>query len=426
MTTDPLSDLQKRYDTIRDAIAFDYRDGYRIEKMTEPFLSALVFRRMPKRKQWWLAVKKLVFIRRIGDIPATDTNVFFSFPEWTHRKDYLEISNYVRSQVPGAFFFRLSTLGRKLVFKPRHLRRAAKLCRRLPLDFTGRLYMAAAVYNSLVMIDEAERRLRLTVKKYVPFSCVIGIEHLLTQYFRKKGVPVYNLQHGVTFLYRKNVQDALEYTNMIADYHLAWGEYSRSELIKYGLDGRRILAAGYPRRQAEIPVRRPRSHDCVVFLSRKHFDAANLALLSIIRSFQQSSRVKICFHLKLHPSLNRGDYRKWVHDNCPDGGIDLLQDNMTLQEILSSTPVGFCVVVNSSTYYECYLHGLVALRYHSDDFDEEYAVADDLFSTKEEFARLLQALYESFEQHFPADGIRRGLQYVLGLPGNEYGRILNG
>jgi hypothetical protein len=172
-------------------------------------------------------------------------------------------------------------------------------------------------------------------------------------------------------------------------------------------------------------VRRPGSHHCVVFLSRKHFDAANLALLSIIRGFQQSSPINICFHLKLHPSLNMGDYRKWVHDNCHDGSIDLLQDNMTLQEILSSTPVGFCVVVNSSTYYECYLHGLVALRYHSDDFDEEYAVADDLFSTKEEFARLLQALYGSFDKHFPADGIRRGLQYVLGLPGNEYGRILN-
>jgi len=426
MTTDPLSLLQKRYDAIRDKIAFDYKGGYRLEKMTEPFLSPLIFRHMSKRRQWLLALMKFTFIRRIGDMPEIDTGVFFSFPEWTNRRDYVEISDYVRSQVPGAFFFRLSALRRKLVFNPRHLRRAIRQCRDLPqLDFSGRLYMTAAVYNSLNMIDEAERRLKLTVKKYVPFSCVKGIEHLLTQYFRKKGIPVYNLQHGVTFLYRKNVQDALEYTNMIADYHLTWGEYSRNELINYGLDGRRILVAGYPRKQKEIPVCKPGSFHCVVFLSRKPFDGANLSLLSILRSFQQNGPLKIQFHLKLHPSLHAADYRKWIHDNCNDGSIGLLQENMTLQEILGSMPVGFCVVANSSAYYECYMHGLVALRYHSDDFDEEYAVADDLFATKEEFARLVQALYESFEEHFPAEGIRRGLQYVMGLPGNEYGRILN-
>jgi hypothetical protein len=426
MTTDPLILLQKKYDAIQAGLAVDYR-GYRLDKMTEPFLSALVFRHMPKRRQWGLALKKFTSIRRLDGIPEISDGVFFSFPEWTNRKDYLEISEYVRAQVKDTCFFRLSALRRKPVFNLRHLRRAIGLCRGLPqLDLTGRVYMTAAVYSSLLLADEAERQLKLAPKKYVSFSCVMGIEHLLTQYFRKKGIPTYNLQHGVTALYRKNPQDALEYTNIIADYHLAWGEYSRHELIKYGLDAGHVLAAGYPRPQAVLPLQKPGSRRCVVFLSRQDFNTANLSLLSILRRFQQGSPEKIRFSLKLHPSLSPAVYRKWIHDNCNDGSVDLLEENRTLQELLQSGAAGFCIVVNSSAYYECYMNGLVALRYHSDDFDTGYAVSDDLFSTGEELARLLKALYESFEEHFPADRIRQVLQYVLGLPGNEYGKILNG
>jgi len=425
MTIDPLTLLQQKYAAIQAGLAVDYR-GYRLDKMTEPFLSALVFRHMPKRRQWALAFKKFSSIRRLDDMPEVSNGVFFSFPEWTNRKDYLEISEYVRAQVNDACFFRLSALRRKPVFSLRHLGRAIRLCRSLPhLGFTGRVYITAAVYSSLLLADEAERKLHLSPKKYVSFSCVMGIEHLLTQYFRKKGIPTYNLQHGVTSLYRKNPQDALEYTNIIADYHLAWGEYSRHELIKYGLDAGHVLAAGYPRPQALLPLQQPRSRQCVVFLSRADFNKANLSLLAVLRRFQRDCADKIHFHLKLHPSLSVSEYRKWIHDNCSDGSIGLLEENKTLQDLLHSGTAGFCIVVNSSAYYECYMNGLVALRYHSDDFDTGYAVSDDLFSTGEELARLLTALYESFEEHFPADRIRHGLQYVLGLPGNEYGRILN-
>jgi hypothetical protein len=98
---------------------------------------------------------------------------------------------------------------------------------------------------------------------------------------------------------------------------------------------------------------------------------------------------------------------------------------MTLQQLLHSTPVDFCAVVNSSTYYECYLHGLVALRYHSDDFDLEHAVADDLFDNHERFTELVQRLYGAFDTYFHPDDILRRLQYVLGIPANEYGGILN-
>lgn len=427
MTTDPATPLQKKYDDIHDAIDFEYR-GYRIGQLTASFLSALLFRRMPKKEQWRFILIKGTLIRRLDDMPAIDTGVLFSFPEWTNRKDYLEICDYVRSQVKDAFFLRLSLLRHRPVFKPRHLRRAMSVCRRLRgLGFTGRAFMTAILYNTLIMIDEAERCLgAVKTKKYVSFSCVMGIEHLLTQYFRKNGIPTYNLQHGVTTVYQKNPQDALEYTNIISDHHLAWGDYTRDELLKYGFEPRRVLAAGYPRQQQEMPVQKPRSRHCVVFLSRQHFNRANLALLSILSGLAQDGLDKNHFYLKLHPSLSMSAYRKWIHDNCPDGNIDLLEEDMTLQEVLTGVSAGFCIVVNSSAYYESYMHGLVALRYHSPDFDTEYPVADDLFSTRLELLRLLQALYGAFEEHFPAEKIRRALKYVLGLPGNEYGRILNG
>jgi hypothetical protein len=394
--------------------------------MAEPFLSALIFKHMSWGGLFNIALKKFTVMRRLEDMPPVHTGVFFSFPEWTGRKDYLEICDYVTGQVSDKFFFRLSALRWKFVWNARHLRRAISKCRTLPgLSVLEKVFMTGVVYNSLVMIDAAERSLNIDAEKYVSFSCVLGIEHLLTQYFRKRGVPTYNLQHGVTFLYNKNPQDRLEYTNMIADYHLAWGDYSRNEMIRYGLDSRRVVAAGYPRRQEYMPVSRPRTHHCIVFLSRQHFNKDNLDCLEVLNEYRQHSPVKLCFHIKLHPSLDTRAYRRWIKANCDDDSMQLLPDDMTLQNILNHMQPGFCVVVNSSAYYECYMHGVVALRYFATDFDIEYPIADDLFSTNAEFSRLMQAMYGSFDKHFHPDKIRRELQYVLGLPGNEYGRILN-
>ncbi|MBS1565840.1 MAG: hypothetical protein JST39_15740, partial [Bacteroidetes bacterium] len=325
-----------------------------------------------------------------------------------------------------AHFFKLSALRHKAAFSLRHLRTAIGYCRRLPhLGFSGRLYMTGAVYSSLLQIDEAERHLDLRPRRYVSFSCVMGLEHLLTQYFQHRGIPTYNLQHGVTAIYEKNPQDALEYTNIISDYHLSWGQYSRQELIRYGFDPAHILAAGYPRQQTVQPLQKPASRHCVVLLSRAHFNKANMDLLTILNRLPAKGEGAFHFHLKLHPSLSVPYYQKWIKENCSGGHISLYAESKTMQEVMNSGDTGFCIVVNSSAYYESYMYGRVALRYYSPEFDSEYAVADDKFTSLPELERLLQQLYNGFEKHFPAARIRKGLQYVLGLPGNEYGKILN-
>ena len=421
-----LTGKERRFDAIMDGIAFNYRDGYRIEKMAESFVNTLVFRDMPLWFFVRMAAIKFLFIRRFSDVPAIKTNVFFSFPEWTERKDYLEICNYVMGQVDDKFFYKLSGMRLKPAFNFGHLLLAIRKSRKLPeLGFVHKCYMAAVIYNSLMMIDEAERSLRIDTKKYVSFSCVLGAEHLLTQYFRKRGIPTYNLQHGVTYQYNKNLQDQLEYRNIISDHHLAWGDYTRDELIRSGFNNKKVYTAGYPRKLHAIPVRPPASGNCIVFLSRSYFDRANIECLEILLAFARNSNRKIHFHLKLHPSLDMNAYRKWVSDHNTTGLIDLLPAGNTLQDVLDTMQAGFCVIVNSSAYYESYVHGVVALRYNSVDFDLEHAVADDLFSNGAEFETRVTRVYESFSTYFPAAAISRQLQYVLGPAQDKYREILN-
>jgi hypothetical protein len=285
--------------------------------------------------------------------------------------------------------------------------------------------MAAVVYNSLMTIDEAEKSLHIEARKYVSFSCVLGAEHLLTQYFRKRGIPTYNLQHGIAYRYNKNLQDRLEYRNIISDHHLAWGDYTRDEFIRSGFAPGSVYTAGYPRPLTSLPVQAPVSQHCVVFLSRSYFDTANFECLDVLLAYTQHSTRKIHFHLKLHPSLHTPDYQQWVDDHHTAGFIDLLPGGSTLQEVLHATKAGFCVIVNSSAYYESYVNGVVALRYNCIDFDLEHAVADDLFSNSAQFETRVQRIYESFSTYFNAEAIARQLQYVLGPAQDRYREILN-
>jgi hypothetical protein len=412
------------FESLQKKITVDH-NGYKIEKLAEPFLNVLVYRKTSALSLYIVALKKLLFIPNFEKLPAINAKTFFTFPA-LRRKDCLEIWNYVLDQTENKFAFRLSGLGKKFRFSYDRLSKAIRITKQISeLNFSGKVYLTAAIYNHLLMIDDLEKNMKASIEKYVSFSCVMGIEHLMTQYFKKRGVPTYNLQHGVTFIYEKNLVDELEYHNIISDYHLAWGSYTRDELLKNGFAQDQVLTAGYPRKKLGIALKAPKGKNCLVFLSRKDFNAANLELLEKLAAFQDITKEDFHFRFKLHPSLNEQEYKEIIRKDYKNANFSVVCGNNTLQEILSGSDVDFCIVVNSTAYYECYMFGIPTLRFVHAQFDMSHPLNQDSFTDAKDFQDLLQKLYGDFDQHFVSEHIYQELDYVLGLTNNEYAQILS-
>jgi hypothetical protein len=313
----------------------------------------------------------------------------------------------------------------KAAFSLKNLVLAIRLARGTGLSFPARLYITSSFYNYLLMIDDAERNIRAEVNKYVSFSCVMGAENLLTQYFKKRNIPTCNLQHGITYIYEKNFSDEIEYHNLITDHHLAWGEYTRDQLVKYGMPAGQIAVAGYPRTVSQAALKAPSGNNCLVFLTRQHFHPANIKIFTLLATFNNQRSDKFVFTFKYHPSLNLNELQYLLDTRFKDAGFRLLKENNSLQQVLGAEHIDFCIAVNSTAYYESYIHGIPALRFKDSTFDMSHAIAGDTFGTSEELSSLTDSLYNNFEEVFSADAIRRELNYVLGLDKNDYGRLLS-
>jgi hypothetical protein len=411
------------FDEIMHHLSFEYR-GYAIHKILDSVLRDIVFRNAQTSNS--RIIKNFFQAYNFKRFPKISAGVLSTFVEFTSRKDYLEIWQYVLSRIRNVTAFKLASLPRKPWLNLAHIRLGLQRAANIKgLSRNQRLHIASLLANTLNNIDSAEAGIETLAEKYVSFCSVMCLENLLTQYFNKRNVPTYDLQHGATRIYEKNFIDAVEYSNIVAGYHLTWGEYSRDELIRYGLDEKNIIAAGYPREKTRRSLRQPQQKNCIVFLSRRDFDKENEQVIQILAHFNATHQNSFSFSFKLHPSLNRRKYSQLLQEVHAQAGFRLLGNQVTLQDVLNSSNTDFCITVNTSCYFECYMWGIPTLRFYSEQFDLEYPIADDLFSTREEFSTLVYELYHHFDTSFNNEAIQQKLDYALGLDRDRYAEVLN-
>jgi hypothetical protein len=419
-----LREKQAIYEKTVAALSYTHK-GYAVHKIIDVHLRMFIYKDCVDARDD--IFKNFLRAHSFRKFPKVKTKVMITLHEYMKRKDYQEIFAYVTDQIPEQQSFSLNKLKRRWILNIGNIRTGLRLASKL--DFLSehvRRQIAALITQMLNTIDSAEKQIKVDVEKYVCFCSVSWMENLITQYFNVRNIPTYDLQHGATRIYHKNVFDDVEYANIVSSVHFTWGDYSRDEFLTYGFDEKTVISGGYPRKHTVYPLKKPTGKQVLVFLSRPDFDAENKDMLQVLAQFNQTQDNTFRFSFKLHPSLHAEQYQEAFNTTYKDAGFTLLNTQLSLHELFREQAADFCIVVNTSCYYECYMLGVPALRYFSERFDLEHAVTDDLFANTADLDRLVQNLYHHFEEQFQQDKIYKELDYVLGLDKNEYARVLNG
>ncbi len=408
-----------------DQIAYNYK-GYKVEQIAKSFLNYIVIKDFKFPKSFY---SEVFYSMTFAKFPKGKCSTFLTFPaEYDFRKEYKEIWEHVSSKINDKLTYSIS-YPHKYKFSFRNCLLALKLVRPLrDLGFSKKFQIWVSLVMVLKAIDSAEKELQILPAKYVCFYSAHWIENLLTQYFKKREVKTYNLQHGMFTFTSPDARDEKTRLNnllnneILSDYQLAWGELTRNTLRT--ITASQILVAGYPGAVDASTFKLPQTRKCLVCLSRPLFNAENKDLLSILFAFNKSQNEPFSFLIKLHPSLNMQEYQNHINQNEAAAHCSIHTGKASIRELIHKENIDFCISANTTAYYECYLNGLIALRYHASSFNEFYDIAHDAFSDQEKLESLIAEIY-SQSSGFKSSEIRRRLNYAIGCDEDRYAEILN-
>lgn len=419
------------YKEIKNEIKFDYK-GYSIEKIIaiDLILRIYIHRNYTLKSIVSFIIKKIVphYFTTL-DLKTLEKNspskTLFSMGIFK-REDYYEIWESAKSHVKEKTSYDFSEQKSKIHFNIKNIRRAWNIINRTKkLSLLDKFWLAAKLTYYFNFIDDIEK-LEPVAGKYCAFSCVHDFETIFTFYFQKKGIPTYNLQHGIFTLFKKSVPlDAILYENFVSDYQLCWGESTKDVLMEYGINANALIVAGYPRKINRPPVpEKLNNNECIVLLARFSYHHSNMKLLSILEKLSEEDDINV--HLKLHPSLFSPQFLRYYEEIAEKNRWTIEPDDVTLDKLLKNKMFGWSIAVNTTAYYEAWLEYLPCLRFNDGSFDDMVDVLDDTFKSFDELKRLYQTIpfdnpggLKSF-----FDEVNENLDYAIGIDTNKYD-ILN-
>jgi len=407
-----LISLFEQYKKVKASLAFDYK-GYPIQNILSLEIVSLVY------KKDAFNIKKLIHLFSTKKIMIPQgQEVLFSIGAY-NRADYYELLSYVRTDIESALLD-LSTIKRTRIFSVKNIYRAAHLLflKNVELDFLSKVSLMTAMTYSFNVIDYLEKQKASCIRSYCSFCSNLNDEAILDYYFQKQKTPTYTLQHGLWFIFDTPPIDAIAYENLIANKLLCWGQYTKDEFIKYGIDENRVVVAGYPKNISPLAVvnNNNRKVRILVLLARTLFDTNNLRLISLLAK----TKLDVEIELKLHPSLCTDKYAKLASEY----GFTMAPVG-TIQELLKTGKYDCSISYNSTAYYDSYINNCISLRYKDNDADNAIDVLDDSFSTIEELQEKMHLVQQAqTSQQLWAD-IEKRLGYILGYGVDEYVYIQN-
>ena len=264
-------------------------------------------------------------------------------------------------------------------------------------------------------IHELEKIDFTPVKKYLSMCHIIGLENLLTQYFRQKGIETFSLEEGIYMVYKRTfVIGAIAYENFATDHLLCWGQYTKDQYIEYGIDASRIDVAGYPKSQTLKPQKQNNKYQkCLVMLAGPLFGDVNNNLLTMLGSL----RDEIDITLKSHP-VNYSEMETYAKKHT----FSIIPKSQSIADCFENGDYDFSIAVNTTAYYESWMAGIPCIRYNDERFDNFYGF-DDLFSTKEQLESLLCEYRSAPKNELE---VKQMLEYAIGFGLDNYDSIING
>ncbi len=266
----------------------------------------------------------------------------------------------------------------------------------------------AKIFNT---IDKLESVYFGSVKKFIAFNSSTYHDVYLTEYFNKRSIPTFSLQHAFQFEFSKKIQlDIITYNNVAAKTFLAWGKRSAQMITKYN-NNVDIKITGNPRYEGIKKIDNFSFNNCIILLPRFLYNTYNIELLKEIHKLNST---EIKFSVKLHPTLNVEKYQ----EICNEFNFHLLPSNSLLTDLLNDNKYDFFITFNSSVYIECLISGKICFRYTPGE-NEKMSDLQDEFNTADELRGLIQAFQNNKEdivyntELFLKDIISPNLDYNL-------------
>lgn len=404
--------IENNFDFIIQQINSDYK-GYNLQKILGIEVGLILL----KGEKFSLKSLLKIFLSFSFKNLGSNCDSFFVLGKHG-RKDYKEIVDYVVAQLDESecrlFDFNKNSL--KVNLSVSNIFNFLKTTIHLRgLSWSNKLLLASKIcfYKNNIDALEAVEFSKERCKNAVLFSSVHPWEAMFLYYFSKKKIETYSLQHGVYFIYKKSKPiDMLLYKNFIAHKHLCWGDYTKKEFSSYGIKESQLLIAGYPRPTNEININISEGNKCIVILGRKVLNQSNINLLNVLIDFVKNDK-DYCFYLKLHPSLNSSDFDKYIDDE----NFFILNNEKTMSEVLSMDIYNYSICVYTTAYYEVFLKGLIAFRFHDDSSELSEGIQNDIFYDT-------LGLRELFNSEVKKELVDEKLKYIIGYNINNYKKIL--
>ena len=215
------------------------------------------------------------------------------------------------------------------------------------------------------------------------------IDNYFSQIFQNRGITTATLQHGVVISERKEIFGnpdfcGLEFKNFISSYFLVWNEFTKREAICSGIKSDSIKVLGVIKCLDDIMVKHKRNKVVGLLLDGEFEAENNIKLIDIVGRFALKYDYKVI--LRFHPRMDIFTYEK-LYDKTL---FSVCGKNTSLIDFVSETE--FCIVANSTAFFEMICWGAKIYRYSSRNLKDKFLNIDfPSFHTLEE----LELLYKS-------------------------------
>lgn len=225
----------------------------------------------------------------------------------------------------------------------------------------------------------------------VSFCDAHGIENMITQIAKEKGIKTATLQHGQYRVLKRETENAdiESYDNFISDYLLAWGERTTEEFVKAGVDESRILPVGALKsfsKNERIPL-----HDGLnifgVVLDGNIYHDSNVLMIKYANYLAKKFNLK--YILRLHPKNNLNDYINLCDSDC------LLKSISRIENSEYAKMVDFSIVHMTGVFVELLSINSPMILMKDDYLEDIFAIKGMFFRNEDE----MDVVYNSFKSN---------------------------
>lgn len=413
------------YKGLKNSVNYSYR-GYMMKYILATDFVFFSYKMKSSKLSLNLIRYSLFFINYNSDLYKNiqSRSVIFSFNNYG--SDYWNMLKAISSEVPNALIID-GFPNQKKVFNIKNIVASffqIFFCKWLvSVTFGAKIFFYLKLVQYKNIIDDLEKNAEcIQTQKFVPFLSPLVMDSVLAQFFRKRNIPVYGIQHGVHCSAHYHPfyipYDVVNIENFQGDHMLAWGAFTREALLKEGYPESAYMLAGNPKysQNAEITVSNDRFAKCIICLARDIYSSYNLQLLSLAGEMQEKG---FTVFIKLHPRSDISLYETTLSKLK----LRLLNTSVSIQQSIEELNPDFVIVYNSTVYYEYYINNVIAFRYSVYANDIPFGLNDE-FSTMDE----LNQRIETFKNR-NTEELNTEINAVIGrfcaLGVNNYAEILN-